>query len=143
MMIISIKVMIDPHYYSLMFRFILISAPWSTISSSLLLPQYTVIRYVNQAVMIASICYWFHPINGWRRQIDMLLVAIAAILHYELAYSVHRIWMMCLISCHCFFFFSSWVLHWNGYTLSTVIAWMGLHLVVHGGNMITYLLVSS
>eukprot|EP00952_Eustigmatos_sp_NYUAD-ZCMA_P009020 37357-Eustigmatos_ZCMA.PRE.1 len=39
---------------------------------------------IDCAVAVTSIVYWWNPIRGWRRDLDMTMVVLAMLLHYVL-----------------------------------------------------------
>lgn len=139
---------ISPTYHQVMFQFIVLTSPLSVLSSFLFLPfqdllLYDLARVLNISVMMASCMYWVFPVEGWRRNLEMILVSMDAIVHYRLALSVGWNWCICVFLSQWFFYALSWGFDYIGEYLSALLFWMYLHMFVHFSNLVTYMYIAS
>lgn len=129
--------MIDPKHWHELFFCVLILSPITTLASLYFIPdEWRFITYLDLAVALFSISYWYHPVKGWRRNIDMAMVICALTYHYYLMIQYSQYWI-----------FPIYVIsHWTPYFMSwysttprhAVYWWILLHFISHIGNAIFY-----
>ena len=139
---------IPPTHHQVMFHFIVLTSPLSVISSFLFLPfqdllVYDLARVLNILVMVENCAYWSFPVDGWRRHLDVVLLALDVVVHYKLALSVSWNWCICVLLSQTFFYVLSWGLDYMGEHLSALLFWMYLRLFVHFSNLVTYASIAS
>ena len=135
--------MIDPDYHKVLFYIVLATSPTSTVGAWWWLISHGVLRHVvvsiNSVVMMASIAYWWHPVRGWRRTVDMAMVGADMVLHYVLYWRTGGLeWLAGVAMCQWTVYHVSWLFHYYSYSLGAVSAWILLHFITHISNIITY-----
>ena len=130
--------LIDSKYVDLMFTFILLSSPISTISS-FVLGEHIFVVILNAGVAMASSIFWFHPTYGLRRIIDMTMVGIDMIAHYSMTWYRIPVFLPNYFASHWIPYTLSWKCHHNSQALMAVMYWILLHSFVHIFNMIIYM----
>lgn len=136
----------DPEAIVRIVPFILIMSPISSLASYILLPSTMiciVMTSVDVIVMVASICYWVHPVRGWRRQVDMTMVFVAMILHYYMSALHNPVLLYLSVVLHWSLYIASWVVHMNGFHYAGMFLWLLLHIAAHSMNVCLYYHVST
>jgi hypothetical protein len=103
-----------------------------------LYPHIGYVAFFDTLVMLASVGYWVHPVEGWRRRADMALVGITMFVHYYLAFTLSWWTLMASASIHWSLYSLSWACHLVGRADAAMLFWVGLHIGVHLINLYLY-----
>lgn len=100
--------------------------------------KYYDLALVPLAIWITSMVYWYHPVDGWRRYIDISVVALA------LSWQVYRAWFAeyrliyyCVVGIAILFYVIGKLLDPIDSILSTI-AHGALHVFANLSNLILY-----
>jgi hypothetical protein len=84
------------------------------------------------SVWLTSLLYWWHPTKGWRRDLDMMVVKAALLLH--LWYAGWRLTYATITAIGIGFYYISWNVYDNGLHLDSAIYQCGVHVLANIAN---------